>query len=300
MRVHPVGIRVLMRLPITNKKLHIMSFFNKKSSAAPSTTESGSEHKSAGKLVWRSPFVDFKNKPYGLLQIKPGNDTLIRLVPTFSPRDQDYSLEVSTVAVRTKNEGTVAEGAVLAGAWWTHLEAWLFQNYRDRMHSKARNPEGDLKMRGKKRVIFWSATMLCPAEGESAIPMLRIINLAGRNYPKASPGDGCMFQIGGDYYEDFDPDNGRELLFRASLKDARDPASKQIRITPSRVAVPIKPKWMAALTDFVAMSDAERPSLHDALRQSSKEELVQALRDTLPADIADRYFAEFGENELHY
>ena len=279
-----------------------MSFFNKRTSPSNQNQSDGSttEHKSSSKIVWRSPFVDFKQKPYGLLQIKPGNDTLVRLVPTFSPRDQDYSLEVATVSVKTKNDGSIAEGAVLAGAWWTHLEKWLFENYKDRMRSKARNPEGDLKMRGKKRVIFWVASMVCPTEGESAVPMLRLINLAGRNYPKASPGDGCMFQVGGDYYEDFDPENGRELLFRASLKDARDPASKQIRITPSRVAVPIKPKWMAALTDFVAMPDSERPSLQDALRKSTTEELVKDLKDTLPADIAERYFTEFGDKELHY
>lgn len=255
------------------------------------------------KAKWLSPFIDMKSTPFNFMTIKPGQDTLVRLIPTFSSLDTGYTLNVKTVGVKYKDPttGTTTDGMILAGTWWDKVEQWLLANYRERMHSFSKNPTGDLKLRAKVRVIFWVAAMISPEEGKDAIPTLRLVNLAGTNYKGGPAGDGDQFGPGGDFYEDFDPEQGRDIMIRATLKNPNDNTSKTYRFNPSRTAVPIDPKWLSAIPEEWMNNPAEtRPSLVGMQRQSSSEEIQAALEASLPADIFAKLMEVVGQGGFKY
>lgn len=273
-------------------------FFN-----APKTpTQAAADSKQTGKARWLSPFNDFSGKPYNMLIVKPNTEVTVRLFPVFSGRDQDgNAINVKVIGVKSKVDGQTTDGSILSGAWFETLEKWLYQKYKSRFHSMKKNPTGDLKIRPKTRVIGWCATMISPADGEDAVPTLRVFNFAGTNYQGAASGDGDLFRSGGDFDLDFSPTEGREITIRASLKNPADASSKVYRFTPARTATPISPKWMGAIpTEWLKMSKEQRPALLDILRKSPPEEIRAALQATLPADIFEAWDNELGDATLVY
>ena len=287
-------------------------FFN-----APKTpTQAAAESKQSGNSNWLSPFHDLSGKPYNMLTIRPNTEVTVRLFPVFSSRDQDgNAINVKSVEVKSQVGGQMTTGKILSGQWFDTLEKWMYQKYKSRFHSMKKNPAGDLKIRHKIRVLGWCATMISPADGEDAVPMLRVFNFAGKNYPRAAIGDGDLFRPaiittdtfgnksseGGDFDLDFNPVEGREITIKASLKNPADASSKVYRFTPARTATPIAPKWMPAIpAEWLKMSKEQRPALLDILRQSPPQEIRAALQATLPADIFEAWDKELGDATLVY
>ncbi len=235
-------------------------------------------------------FLSFLRKPdetqrYAIASFPVGAEHVIRLMPV-TAEGAPQSMEVDVLTVR-HNE---TEGKILAGDWFVKtVQPWLLKNCRERFQRFVDGkPTGDVKLRTQKRVLFFAIRTAAATPEKPAHKQLCLCNLPGTNYPGAKVGDGEDFLSGGAYWEDFDQAIGRRLKIVASGSDAK---TRTLKITPERNATPLTDDDIAALpvapdgTPYI-------PVLKDTLRESSREEIVQCLRETLPADVFEKMMRE--------
>jgi hypothetical protein len=268
----------------STEKIKAMTTSMFKKPATISATAQSNGHQSA-----RPAFLSFLKRPeerdkYSIASFPAGKEHIIRLMPV-SADGAPQALEVTVLTV--KHNGV--EGKILAGEWFLRgVQPWLLKNFRDRLQKFVNGqPVGDVKLRTQKRIIFFGTRMTVETPEKPSVKELTLVNLAGTNYPGAKVGDGEDFLAGGAYHEDFDMVIGRKLKIVSSGAEAR---TRTLKITPERNATPLDDSDIAILPINDGLPHV--PLLKDTLRESTREEIVQCLSETLPADVFEQMMRE--------
>lgn len=277
--------------------MSITNMFKKSAAAAPA---SGSAKTSEGKD--RPVFISFLKDPqqlgnpapYRIAAFGEGEHT-IRLMPASS--SEEGAVEVMEAIVLPVRHNGV-EGKILVatspedprGNWFfKQVQPWLLKNVRDRFKSQ-KNPNGDVKLRTQKRVLFFAIRPWWPDpknQPDKVEMNLTLVNLAGTNYEGAKVGDGQTFLNNDELRPDFDAETGRKIKIKVS---GNDPRTRTLKITPERNASPIT----MDIVNSLPKKDGQPyvPTIESTLNVPTPEIIKQALKETLPADVYERLIAE--------
>lgn len=264
------------------------------------------------KAAFLSPFVSTKDLPIKITSF-PIGETRFRLCPTFGPADVGMTHDVKYIAVKYRTpEGEITNGKISAGDWFFQkVNPFLIKHYKARFNSK-NNPTGDVAFKAKTLVIFWAVVDGFDKDKQPQ-KQFSLVNLPGRAWagaPTASIGDD--FKSEGRLAKYFDLKTGRVLQAKAWRKDPNDARTKTYEINP--VMVPPTDQQIKAATesdqDVPALVQAKPvpfddylqyipesfeknpPSLSSFVRESSKEEIENCLKATLPADVFEHLMRE--------
>jgi hypothetical protein len=217
-------------------------------------------------------FLSFLKKPEGYSEqhFKEG-DYVLRLLPP-SAEGAACSVCASILPVKRAN----VEGKILSGAWFNGVNKWLFDTFKatGRLAKFVNGSQvGDIKLRESKRALFFALV--------GTEKTLSLCELPATPYEGATniqPGDD--FLEGGAMFQNFNWETGSRVL----VKVKGSGRNKRYRITEEKAATPLTEEDIATKLpkrDGVPFV----PALKDVLRESPREEILECLKETLPADV---------------